>query len=260
MSWSIFAISVQDQYVADKMINNILNDTDNASDKEWLVEWYYIIYDALMSEGDQSSIGQRLVVVSDFLRVAIDQWKELDRLTAEWIEDSFYTVHASYIQSTWTDLSSDCYSYNQLIDDVSWSKNIPTNLVIWTWMMEASCWFYFPNNWDWQFQMLYKNKTWTMTIPLFVNEIQDFANFSQNKRNWYETANSASWLTINLTYTNWSIDDYVKHWALYNGLSWSTIYWDIQPWNPDYVRGQYTSEYSWSNKDWLIVDILKYLE
>lgn len=74
-----------------------------------------------------------------------------------------------------------------------------------------------------------------MTVPLFVNEIQDFADFSFNKWVWYKNANTKSGLIVDLSYSRWSLDDLVKHGALYNGLANANIRGNIAPANPDYV-------------------------
>jgi hypothetical protein len=60
-----------------------------------------------------------------------------------------------------------------------------------------------------------------------------------------------------LTYANLDLDSIIKHGALYNGLSWATIKWDIQPAAVQYVYGRYTDVYSGSVKDGLLTKILK---
>lgn len=253
-SFSAFATTANDEIIGNKMFQNIMVDTNNGEDKSWLVERYYLVQEAIQN-GD-TLIERRLQHLSQKLRTEIDQKKASSLSSKDSFESSFLSSYESDIVSSSEVLDSRCYEYYDLVDDLAWSEDIPTSLVIATWKMEASCGFYFPSNGDWPFQMLYKNYTGAMTIWKFVNEIQDFANFSRNKRNWFVRANKSTNQTLSLSYTSWDLTGVVRHWALYNWLSGATVIGDIQPWNPHYVWWKY-NQYTGSIKDWLLVNILK---
>lgn len=145
--------------VAQKMIANILLATDNGNDHVALVERYYLVEDMLTREDISSTVRKNSQQVVSFLREYIDQKKQKTHKESTIAYAIFYDEHITNVTSSGVDLPQRCFEYYDLVDDVAWSKDIPTNLVIATWMMEASCGFYFPANGDGPFQMLYKNET-----------------------------------------------------------------------------------------------------
>ena len=253
----ILAMTNENQVIADAILANILHTTNNGKDTSWLVEWYYIIDDNLENNVTDVNVADRLTFVKNELRTRIDNTKNTSIATKIISEQSFLTNYASGIVSSGDILHSKCYDYYDMFDDVAWSENVPTSLVIATWKMEAGCGFYYPNNGDGPFQMLYKNHTGVMTTSKMVNEIQDFARFSRNKWDWYRRSNGTGATPIMLTYTGWNLTGVVYQGALYNGLSGASIRGDIQPANPHYVWGRYGNAFSGSSKDGLLVNILK---
>lgn len=256
---NVFALSVKDQEVANLILDHILEDTDDAEKHSDLVEWYYLIQDNA-SNTSNTVLKAKFDYIAQMLRWLIDSKKSEFVDLKDKNEKSFWLNYNDYITTKDVSLPDSCFKSYNLIDDMSRAENIPTSVVIATWKMESTCWFYYPSNWDWPFQMLYKNVTWEMTIPKFINEIQDFSTFIKNKWSWYNNANQASGYTVSMSYTGFEMSNLIKHSALYNWLSWSTVYWDIQPMNPDYVFGHYGDAYSWSNKDGLIVNVLKVIQ
>ncbi len=253
-----WAITGEDLTVANKILRTILADSNNGNDRSSLVEWYYIVDDAI-DEQWSWSIHNRLLFVKNELRVFIDGMKAADVVWKEIVEKKFLTSIGSGVTFVGDDLPQSCFEHAWLVDDLAWSEDLSPAMVIGVWKMEASCRMYYPHNGDGPFQILSKNVTGDMTVPKFVNEFQDFAAFSRNKRNWYARANKKSNLSVDLSYDSLDITWIVRHGALYNGLSGASIRWNIQPANANYVWGRYSADYSDANKDGLVVVILKFL-
>jgi hypothetical protein len=203
------------------------------------------------------------------LRSKLDAAKNAEK------KDNILTMGDMYRSGVTTStvwLSNICKDRYQLVDDRSYAFNIPTPLVLATLDMESSCGRYKPSNGDGVFQLIAKDYgTWTLTTGQWIMMIYDFSALIAGKHARYHTANKISKdgcttknmnLTgttspICLTYTNMDLDSIIKHGALYNGLSWAIIKWDIQPAAASYVYGHYTDAYSGAVKDGLIVRILK---
>lgn len=96
------------------------------------------------------------------------------------------------------DLDELCQEHRMLMNDMAWAEDMPLPLLIATREMESSCRFAYPSNGDGPFQILSKNITGSMDRVSMVNEIQDWADFSRNKRDWYARANVASGHSIQL--------------------------------------------------------------
>lgn len=258
--FALTALSSEDLSIVTAMKTNILADTDNGRDLSWLTEWYYIIKETVDSSVNNNVATNRLQWLLLDLRNLIDTKKQSSLLSKQTIENNFLSTYQSWLYYSWyivSILPDACYTHYNMVDDIARAENIPMSLVMATWKMESGCGFYYPDNGDWPFQMLYKNITWTMTISKMVNEIQDFAAFTRNKWEWYNTSNVGSWLTIWMSYTGRDLTGVVMHWALYNGLSGASIKWYVQPANPNYVWWRYTEMYSGANKDGLLSNMLK---
>ena len=137
----------------------------------------------------------------------------------------------------------------QLADDLSFVYNQPTALTLATRYRETSCKRYLPGNGDGPFQIVNKDYgSGDLTPKTFKQSLIDYLEFSQNKFNRFEKANSKSGLQIDLTYTGLTFTGIVRHGALYNSLSGKTVYGDIQPARPNYVFDGYTQAYSGSKR------------
>lgn len=150
-----------------------------------------------------------------------------------------------------------CFDYYQELDDRAWALDVPTALIGATWKMESSCKLaHYPNG---MFQIMSKNyPDETMTTHRLIQELQDVVVFFAHKRSWYNSVNEEA-DHITFTYQDRNFDDFIKHGALYNGLSGGKIVGDIQPMQEEYVYGNLTAAYSGAAKDGLLVNIVKFM-
>jgi hypothetical protein len=157
------------------------------------------------------------------------------------------------------ELTENCYWWYNTLDNLSYAYDFPTALTIAVWYRESSCWYYLPKNWDWPFQIVNKDYwNWEITKEIFEQTIRDFLEFSWNKINWYNSKNPDT--PIVLWYRSFNYADLYKFAGLYNGLSGSTVYWDIAPANEKYFLEKMSWEYENWKKNWLFLQFLKVLE
>lgn len=261
-------VSAQDD-VTTKILQQI---ETNSSPHESLVQRYYSMddfYAKIVSLSWSHKALPKIATIRSTLRSKLDTAKSTEK------KDKIITFWDTYRSGVTTSsiwLSSLCKERYQLVDDRSYAFNIPTALVLATLDMESSCGRYKPTNGDGVFQLIAKDYgTWTLTTGQWIMMMYDFSELVAGKHARYHTANKlskddCSTKNINLTgttspicltYTSMDIDSIIKHGALYNGLSWAIIKWDIQPWIPWYVYGHYTDSYSGAVKDGLITRVLK---
>lgn len=157
-------------------------------------------------------------------------------------------------------ISSSCLGFYNLLDNMSFANNFPTALTIAVRYRESTCWYVLPKNGDWPFQIVSKHY-WTgeMTETLFKQALQDFFDFANNKISRYNKSNQKDNLSINLSYTGASLVDLLRFSALYNWLSWASVYWDIQPAAPKYFWEWYKNTIRTGNtqKDGILSAFIK---
>ena len=113
-----------------------------------------------------------------------------------------------------------------------------------------------------------------LTKGEWIMMMYDYAKLVKDKITRYHTSNSLSATTCDskstttidqiapvcFNYGSLDLDSIIKYGALYNGLSGSTIKWNIKPWNPDYVFGKFGPDNQSAKKDGLVMRILKVLD
>lgn len=276
LSLIIFTLFMSVTSAQANVANQIMQQIDtNPTPRESLVQRYYSMDDFYAKISQLSGTHKALPKIASIrssLRTKLDTAKTNEK------KDMMMNMVSAYRSGVTTKdsgLSPICKDRYQLVDDRSYAFNIPTALVLATLDMESSCGRYKPTNGDGVFQLIAKDYgTGTLTTGQWIMMMYDFSALVAGKHARYHTANKLSKddcttkninLTgttspICLTYTSMDLDSIIKHGALYNGLSWAIIKWDIQPWAPAYVYGRYTDTYSGSVKDGLITRVLKVLK
>lgn len=186
--------------------------------------------------------------------------KTLAKIQSQLIKQQFVEQFAPNI-SIDTNIPNSCtWRYNTL-DDISFAYNFPTALTTAIRYRESTCAYYLPNNKNWPFQIISKDYgTWQITEDKFVETITDFMDFTKHKINRYERVNNNPEYKINLYYTWFDLTWVVRFWALYNSLSWWTVYGDIKPRTPWYVFDWYWEEYSWARRYGILPKFIKILD
>jgi len=195
--------------------------------------------------------------LNDWLYERLYARKNLAKQSARSLKSGFVAQYFSWVQTMilWNDYCT--WRYNT-VDNISFANNFPTELTMVTRYREWNCWYYLPKNWRWPFQITSKAYgTGEINEQLFVQIVTDFIAFTKNKYANFEKANGDK---INISYTNFDMTGLVRHGALYNWLSGNTIYGNITPMNPKYVRDNYWTEYSWATRDWIVSKFLKILD
>lgn len=249
--------------------------SSSSNPRESLVQWYYSI-DSLYDQISKISSGHvalpKLSVLKSTLRTRLDTAKAAE---SQALLFAMWDLYRPNVTTKETGLSSLCKERYQLVDDRSYALNLPTALTLATLDMESSCLRTKPSNGDGVFQLTAKDYgNWALTTGEWIMMMYDFSILVSGKHSRYHTSNKLSsdncnlknrFLTgqtapICLTYASLDLDSLIKHGALYNGLSWANIQWDIQPAASGYVYGRYTDLYSGSVKDGLITKVLKVVQ
>ena len=158
-------------------------------------------------------------------------------------------------------VDASCLGWYNTLDDIAFTHDYPTAVLIATWYRETNCGYYLPRNGDGPFQIVSKDYgTGEIDEATFVQSVLDFIEFSKNKYDRYEGANNANGHIVELSYTGITFTGIVRHGALYNGLSGYTAYGDAQPLNPHYVWDNYGEEYSGALRFGLFPQTLKIME
>lgn len=189
--------------VGQRIVQHIWSYTQQGTNRSDLVERYYIIDDAAKTE-TRPVVQKRLLQVASLFRDTLDTMQEDTIIQARDFATRWSLQHVPSVGTgvIWEpDLDPLCQEHRVLMNDMAWAENMPLPLLIATREMESSCRFAYPANGDGPFQILSKNTTGTMNEVLMVNEIQDRADFSRGKRDWYARANIASGHSIQLSYT-----------------------------------------------------------
>lgn len=236
-------------------LNNITK--DNNQD---LLDFYYQIKSLQKKLNNQERLDYILNELANYLYWNFLTKKNQAKQWAKLNKQNFVNTYISWISLNWPILNWCTWRYNTL-DDMSFAYNIPTALTIASRYRETNCGYYLPKNWDWPFQILSKDYgTGEITDDIFVQSAQDYLEFANRKHSRYNDRNAKSWLRVNISYTNFDFTGIVRHWALYNGLSWSTVYWDIKPMKPWYVFDGYGQEFSWAKRYGILPQFIKILD
>ncbi len=158
---------------------------------------------------------------------------------------SFLQAHEAK-NTTTRGLPAQCYTYINDLDDLAFAHNISLPVLIATRYREFTCGYSRPGNGRGPMQIISKNYG---SGPFashedFIQAMEDYIEFANGKYNRYNRYNRRrTGMKMNLTYTNTTYDDVVKHGALYNGLANRSLLGSIQPHHPDYVFDQFNEEY-----------------
>lgn len=226
---------------------------------EDLRDFYYQIRSLQNKYSFDDRIDYMLTDLKNYLRTIMQAQKRQAQFSSKDAKQAFVDAYTWEIMKK-KDLDPNCiWRYNTL-DDIAFSFDYPTSVLIATRYRETNCWYYLPSNGAGPFQIVGKDYgTGEISEAKFVQSVIDFIKFSKDKYSRYENANSASWLIVNLSYTWLDMTGIVRHGALYNGLSWYTVYGDAQPLNPHYVRDNYTEQYSGALRFWLFPQTIRVL-
>lgn len=228
--------------------------------RESLVQRYYAIEDlhqAVQTQAPSSPTLTQLSTIKNKLRKEIDTKKSL--LTQTSGAADLLGTYWSWVLTQSGSLDKPCPQFMTLVDDRSYALDLPSSLVTATWLMESGCWRYRPANGDGIFQIVSKDYgTGTIATGHRIWMMYDFDDFIRAKFAWYQKANNLT-QQLPFSYQHIDYDSIVKFWSLYNGLSGATVKWNILPAAPNYVFGKLTDQYSWSQKDGLLVRVMKTL-
>lgn len=201
--------------------------------------------------------------MKDYMYDKIYTQKIKAKILSKSFKEDFVDIYSSWInliEETWVNCT---WRYNTL-DDLSFIYDLPTSLTTAIWYRESTCGYYLPKNGDGPFQIESKDYgTGQITAWVFIQSVEDFMRFAKHKISRYESANKADQNTgykINLSYTGFDLTGVVRFGALYNSLSGNTVYGNILPKRPGYVRDGYGEEYSGSIRYGVFPKMIKALE
>lgn len=192
--------------------------------------------------------------------------KELHQKKSQ-THDDIRTMYQDFIDTYADDIQNDsplhpnCIEYIDELDTLAYVHNVSLPVLIGTRWRETTCGYYLPSNGDGVMQIV--------SHDYGTGEIQQHEDFFFMMENYIDFANAKydrynrvtdSGEPITIDYTTISYDDIIKHGALYNSLSWGTIYGDIAPTNPWYVFDNYTDAYSGSTRDGLLPVVIKTMQ
>gem|GEM_PF-334807 len=230
----------------------------DANPREALVQWYYHIadlYQTVQRQASGSLASQKLAIIHDNLRSILDTKKDQTSSGSDFSDVT--TKYWSGVTSKDTLLDKPCSSRQQLVDDRSYALDLPTPLVMATWLMESGCGWYRPSNGDGIFQIVSKDYgTGAISTGHRIWMMYDFNDFLHAKFARYHKANAIT-TGFPMSYTKMSYDDIVHFGALYNGLSGATVKGNIMPAAANYVFGKLNDTYSGAVKDGLMVRVMK---
>lgn len=258
---SMFVSSVFAQETVSTVDDILTHISKEPRPRESLVQWYYAIDDltqAVQTQAPQSSSLTKLNTIRSALR------KELDRKKSLLIQTSgALSLLSQYRDGMLTRdraLEKNCTQQYTIADDRSYALDLPTSLVIATWLMESGCAWSRPSNGDGIFQIVSKDYgAGLISTGHRIWMMYDFNDFVRAKFAWYQKANNLTG-SLPFSYQHIDYDSVVKFGALYNGLAGGTVRGTIYPAAPNYVFGKLNDDYSSAVKDGLLVRILKVLK
>lgn len=156
-------------------------------------------------------------------------------------------------------LDPSCLGWYYTMDMLSYAYDFPTALTIAVWWKESSCGYYLPKNGNGPFQIVSKDYSKvTLNQDTFEEMIEDFLVFSKHKINRYNTKNPKT--PITLAYDDVNYSDLLKFAALYNGLSWGTVYGEVLPAAPRYFWEKMPWDFVLARRNGLFAQVLRVLE
>ncbi|USN56657.1 MAG: hypothetical protein H6766_06605 [Candidatus Peribacteria bacterium] len=162
--------------------------------------------------------------------------------TTDDVRDTYQVLVDDYASELTNDdeLDDACTDYIDELDILAYVHDISLPVLIGTRYRESHCGYYLPANGRGPMQIT-SHDYGTGAIDDhedFITIMEDYIDFTNAKYDRYNRVTDSG-EPITLDYTHISYDDIIKHGALYNGLSGSTIYGDIAPANPHYVFDNY---------------------
>ena len=233
-------------------------------DKEVLRWFYSQILDIEELFVNDARMAHKIATIRDHLHDELQAMKMPHLLNGKFIKEEFVRVYEPNIIKEHS-IPQRCRDRRQYLDDISFVHNLPTAVTMATRYAESTCGFYLPVHpvygSNGPFQIITKDYgTGDMTEPLFRQTVKDFIDFTWAKINNYERANRNDELKVNLSYSSFDFTGVVRFGSLYNGLSWSTIKWDIQPMKRWYVFNNYEEQYANAVRHGLMPMFIKTLE
>jgi hypothetical protein len=254
---SVFAYELNDEEKQEVWLLKQQITALSENDNQALWSFYEQARDLIWYFSDEKT-SYYLTQLRDYALNKFTTKKEAAKQEAEELKQSMLSEYVSSLANA-EELTENCYWWYNTLDNLSYAYDFPTALTIAVWYRESSCWYYLPKNWDWPFQIVNKDYwNWEITKEIFEQTIRDFLEFSWNKINWYNSKNPDT--PIVLWYRSFNYADLYKFAGLYNGLSGSTVYWDIAPANEKYFLEKMSWEYENWKKNWLFLQFLKVLE
>ncbi len=149
-----------------------------------------------------------------------------------------------------------CVQKFDMVNTIAKKHNFPTALILATWFMESSCRMANPDNGDGLFQILSNHyEPGPVTDADLESQIEDFINFSRNKRRWFHRNNPDR--QIVLTHKLWDIESLESQGALYNSVGSKITAWPLRATNEYYNRGNFNLEWKSSVKDGMITAFIR---
>ncbi len=234
---------------------DIINDNN-----EDLRDFYYQIRHLQNTYQFEERVDYLLTDLKNYLWTRIQAQKRQAKFLSKSDKQTFVDQYKWNIMKE-KEIDPNCIGRYNTLDDIAFSFDYPTAVLIATRYRESNCGYYLPHNGDGPFQIVGKDYgTGEITEETFVQSVIDFIKFSKDKYKRYQQANATSWYTVDLSYTGITLTGIVRHGALYNGLSWYTVYSDAQPLNPHYVWDNYGIEYSGAIRFGLVPQTIRILE
>lgn len=201
--------------------------------------------------------------IKDYLYEKIYTQKTKAKILSKAFKQDFVDEYLSGVMID-EETGVNCTGWYNTLDDMSFIYDLPTALTTAIWYRESTCGYYLPKNGDGPFQIESKDYgTGQITSDVFIQSVEDFLVFANNKIDRYESVNKAEEDTgykINLSYTGFDLTWIVRFGALYNSLSGNTVYGNILPKRPGYVWDGYGEEYSWAIRYGILPKMIKSLE
>lgn len=253
--FSIFAIGT---VVGADSGQNILDQIGSGQDR--LVHWklYQQSRGWLTTPVAKWDIKMQLEQIRDFSHNQLKSGQELSKKNAEEQKKNLVAQWGSGF-STVDALDSSCLGWYYTMDLLSYVYDFPTALMIAVWWKESSCGYYLPKNGDGPFQIVSKDYSKVkLNQDTFEDMIEDFLVFSKHKINRYNSRNPKT--PIKLRYDQVNYPDLLKFAALYNGLSWATVYGEILPAAPRYFWEKMPWDFVLAKRNGLFAQVLRVLE
>ncbi len=138
-------------------------------------------------------------------------------------EEEFYNQYRQFVTSDDEELPENCVNYYDQIDEIAQQRDFPTALIIAMRYREHTCNFNNPANGRGNFQITSQYyPPGEITRDEFVDQVNNFIDFSEAKRAWYDNLLLRDDRAIDLTHDEFNLQDIRKHAILYNGIKQGT--------------------------------------